>query len=427
MSASKENSHDTRAALYLVLAGVCAAMHVWKLPPALPYLQAEMGLTLVQAGFLLAIVQMGGMTLGLLVGLVAEGIGLRRCLLIGLAMLAAASAAGAYSNSVPVMMILRGVEGCGLLMATMPVPSLIRRLVHPAYLSRIMGIWSCYSPAGTVLILIAGSWLLGMGDWRMLFTLLAIVTVFMWLLIWRSVPKDTRAGREPTGQQKPASTPPADSTMTAMQMLRETLGSAAVWLVALTFGVYAAQWMAIIGFLPSVYAAAGVSGTTAGALTGVVAGANIIGNLVAGQLLHRQVAPQWLTICGFVTMLACAYATFGAGLPAPAQFVSVVILSAVGGLIPATLFYLAIAVAPSPRTTTTTVGWMQQCSALGQFSGPPIVAWVVETAGGWQWTWVATGTYAIAGIAMSLDLARRRRPAPAPDAPQLVSEAADRS
>lgn len=426
MNASNDTSHDTRAALYLVLAGVCAAMHVWKLPPALPYLQAEMGLTLVQSGFLLAIVQMGGMTLGLLVGLVAESIGLRRCLLIGLAMLAAASAIGAYSNSVPVMMVLRGIEGCGLLMATMPVPSLIRRLVHPSYLSRIMGIWSCYSPAGTVLILIAGSWLLGLGDWRLLFTLLAVVTVFMWLLIWRSVPADAsmRSGSAAAGG--PAHAVQTGSGMNAMQMVRETLGSAPVWLVALTFGAYAAQWMAIIGFLPSVYAATGVSGTTAGALTGVVAGANIIGNLIAGQLLHRQVAPQWLTICGFVTMLACAYATFGAGLSAPAQFIAVVILSAVGGLIPATLFYLAIAVAPSPQTTTTTVGWMQQCSALGQFSGPPIVAWVVETAGGWQWTWVATGAYAIAGIAMSLELARRRgRPAPA--APRMAPDAADRS
>lgn len=408
MTARNESIHDVRAALYLVLAGVCAAMHVWKLPPALPDLQAEMGLTLMESGFLLAIVQMGGMTLGLLIGLVAESMGLRRCVLSGLALLATASAAGAFSGSVAMMMVLRALEGCGLLMATMPVPSLIRRLVPPSSLSRIMGIWSCYSPAGTVLILMAGAWLLSMGDWRLLWTLLAALTFVMLLLVWHSVPADDRYARAP---RAPRASP---AGMIAIQMVRETLGSASVWLVALIFGAYAAQWIAIIGFLPTVYAAAGVTGTTAGMLTGMVAGANIIGNLLAGQLLHRQIPAHWLTVGGFVTMMVCAYATFGAGLPAAAQFAAVVILSAVGGLIPATLFVLAIAVAPSPRTTTTTVGWMQQCSALGQFSGPPVVAWVVQAAGGWQWTWLATGAYAVAGIAMSLALARRQtRPASA--------------
>lgn len=422
MTARNESTHDVRAALYLVLAGVCASMHVWKLPPALPELQSEMGLTLMESGFLLAIVQMGGMTLGLLVGLVAEGMGLRRCVLTGLAMLSMASAVGASSESVAMMMVLRAMEGCGLLMATMPVPSLIRRLVPPSSLSRIMGIWSCYSPAGTVLILMTGAWLLSLGDWRLLWTLLSALTFAMFLLVWRSVPAGTRVARPPRSPDNP------QASNAAIAMVRETLGSASVWLVALIFGVYAAQWIAIIGFLPTVYAAAGVSGTTAGMLTGLVAGANIIGNLLAGQLLHRQVPAQWLTIGGFVTMIVFAYATFGAGLPAAAQFAAVVILSAIGGLIPATLFVLAIAVAPSPRTTTTTVGWMQQCSALGQFSGPPVVAWVVEAAGGWQWTWLATGAYAVAGIAMSLELARRRsRPASAPVPANLAADTADRS
>ena len=47
--------------------------------------------------------------------------------------------------------------------------------------------------------------------------------------------------------------------------------------------------------------------------------------------------------------------------------------------------------ARASRRCRTTVGWMQQWSALGQFAGPPLVAWVASRAGGWQWTWVATG------------------------------------
>jgi len=53
------------------LAGVAAALHVGKLPPALPVLRDVFALTLVEAGFLLSLVQFAGMTLGLVVGLAA--------------------------------------------------------------------------------------------------------------------------------------------------------------------------------------------------------------------------------------------------------------------------------------------------------------------------------------------------------------------
>ena len=53
---------DHRAAWLVVLAGGVAALQVGKLPPALPALQAELGLTLVQSGFLLSMVQLAGMT-----------------------------------------------------------------------------------------------------------------------------------------------------------------------------------------------------------------------------------------------------------------------------------------------------------------------------------------------------------------------------
>lgn len=400
MSPPTTSFSSIRAALCLVLAGICAALHIWKLPPALPAMQAEFNLNLVESGFLLSIVQMGGMTLGLLVGLVAERIGLRRCVMGGLGILAAASLAGAYFDTAAMILLLRGIEGCGFLMVAMPVPSLIRRLVPPHVLSRVMGLWGCYMPTGTVIILIGGAWLLTVSDWRMLWILVGALTFAMLLTTWRLVPADP-----------PASITSADSGVQArppaLQMVRQTLSSRDVWMIALIFGVYAAQWIAVIGFLPTIYAAGGIAGTTAGLLTALVAGANIIGNLLAGRLLHGGLPARRLIMIGFITMIVCAFAAFGAGLPAAAQFVAILIFSAVGGLIPATLFVLAIALAPTPQTTTTTVGWMQQCSSLGQFSGPPVVAWVVNLTGDWQWTWLATGAYALVGIGLVLSISRR--------------------
>jgi len=67
---------------------------------------------------------------------------------------------------------------------------------------------------------------------------------------------------------------------------------------------------------------------------------------------------------------------------------------------------------------STTVGWMQQFSSLGQFLGPPLVAWLAMRVGGWHWTWVATGACSLLGVwaARKLQVAWHKRtvhPAPA--------------
>lgn len=74
--------------LVVLAAGMVAAMHVGKLPPALPVLREALGLSLIQAGFLLSLVQLAGMSLGLLIGLAADNLGMRRSILCGLALLA---------------------------------------------------------------------------------------------------------------------------------------------------------------------------------------------------------------------------------------------------------------------------------------------------------------------------------------------------
>jgi MFS family permease len=50
---------------------------------------------------------------------------------------------------------------------------------------------------------------------------------------------------------------------------------------------------------------------------------------------------------------------------------------------------------------STTVGYMQQFSALGQFAGPPLVAWLAACAGGWQWTWTVTATLSLTGALLA--------------------------
>ncbi|MEY2810020.1 MAG: hypothetical protein RLZ66_1531, partial [Pseudomonadota bacterium] len=62
----------------VIVAGVSVALHIGKLPPALPVLRDALDISLLQAGFLLSLVQLAGMALGLAIGLGTDALGLRR-------------------------------------------------------------------------------------------------------------------------------------------------------------------------------------------------------------------------------------------------------------------------------------------------------------------------------------------------------------
>ena len=81
--------------------------------------------------------------------------------------------------------------------------------------------------------------------------------------------------------------------------------------------MYSGQWLAVIGFLPSIYVQGGIAGAAVGVLTATVAAVNMIGNIGSGRLLQRGVAPARLLTIGFVTMGLAAMASFaGGGVPA---------------------------------------------------------------------------------------------------------------
>jgi hypothetical protein len=123
------------------------------------------------------------------------------------------------------------------------------------------------------------------------------------------------------------------------------------------------------------------------------------------------VRPGVLLAWGFFAMGTGSVITFAASGHPVAQYLAVLLFSGVGGLIPGTLFGLAVVLAPSEDTVSTTVGWMQQFSALGQFIGPPLVAWVATQVGGWQSTWWVTVASSVLGLMLAgrLQAAWRRR------------------
>ncbi len=370
----------------IVAAGVCAALHVAKLPPAIAALQDALAITLVQAGFLLSLVQLAGMSLGALFGAWADGLGARRSMLAGLLLLALASTAGAAAPGVAALMALRVVEGFGFLLVVLPAPGWLRQQVPPERIAAALGGWSTYMPLATALALGLGPLAVPALGWRGWWALLGGLTLVM-------------AGVLARGTSAPPR--PGGTTLSGTgQRLALTLSRRGPWVVAGLFMLYAFQWLAVVGFLPTLLLQGGATAWQVGLVGAVVAIVNMFGNLAAGHALQRGVAPRALLALGCVAMALGALAFFAIGWPVPLRLAAVLLFSMCGGVIPATLFTLAVRVAPQPHATATTVGWVQQGSALGQFCGPPAVAFAAAQSGGWQFSGAVTA--AAAALALIL-------------------------
>lgn len=385
--------------IVVVLAGITAAMHIWKLPAAVPQIQAELGLSLVQAGLLLGLVQVAGMVGGLAVSLLAELIGARRCLLIGLGLLFAGSLLGGFSAGAGLLMACRAIEGAGFQLATVVAPGLIRANTPPRRVNTAVGFWSAYQGCATFVGLLASALILQVTGWQAWWWIMAAVTLLPVPLILKFVPRD----------------PPRDGSGAgaATRRIGVTVRSLKPWIAGLVFGCYTIQWMAVVGFLPTIYEQNGVTGIWPGVLSAVVGGLNAVGAIATAPLLQRGATPRQLIIPTFIFMGTTSLLTFAVDWTEVAggtalQFACVAAFSLTGAVVPSTLTRLAVDLAPPGGSAPAAMGLMQQIFNVGNFTGPALVAWLATTTGGWNSTWWMTCGFATLGILLSLYLSRRR-------------------
>ncbi len=372
-------------AALVVAAGIVAAMHVGKVAPAIPVLQTQLGLTLVQAGWLLSLSQMAGMLTAVLIGMVADGIGLRRSLLTGLTLLGSLSLLTGLATSASQLLMMRAIEGAAILMVIVPGPALLRTLVDPARLSSAMGFWGTFMPTGTAAALLLGPPLMAHAGWATWWTALGGLALLMAAVFAWGIPQGaSRAFQLDSGR------------------LIAVWRTPQVWRVALAFGCYSGQWLVVIGFLPTLLQAGGASAAAAGSMAAIASAANIVGNLVGGRLLQRGVPSRKVLTIGFAAMAIGTFVVFATPptTPVAIKLVAVLVFSGVGGMIPGSLFSLAVKAAPSDDTASTALGWTTQMSMLGQFCMPPVVAALATAQGGWGLSWVVTGGLCLMGVGL---------------------------
>jgi len=381
-------------AVWVIFAsGLGAGALIGKVPPSLPAMRADLGLTLVESGFIATMLYALGASAGILGGAVADRFGQKRFAVIGLLAMAAGGALGALSAGYASLLASRFLEGVGFILFTVAAAPLLTAATRPEDRATAFSIWSAYMPTGGTLALLAAPIALATLGWRSLWIALAAWCVLCALLLARRVPAPSFGGG-----------------IGSLRLLAESVARPGSIALCAAFICYVGQWSSLMIWLPTFAVdERGASQTAASLLAAAYVAINVPGNLLGGVLMKRG-APRWAMIASAsAAMGASALAVFSSTAPDWVRLAAVLVFSFLGGLIPMAVLSGTPVHARSPQHIATTNGMVMQASHLGQFVLPIVIAYVAAHLGGWSASLGMMLTLSAAGILSGLAVGRFER------------------
>lgn len=354
--------------ILLWLMGLLAAAQLGKMSALLTVLRVEYGLSLVEAGWVVSLLEAGGAGLGLVAGLLTGRIGSRSGLGLGLLLLSAAGFGESFAAHAPALVLFRLVEAAGYVLIVIAAPSMIAVIAPPSARGAAFALWSSFVPAGIALGVAATGVAVASysrGEIFFAWGVLAAVVSAGWFAL-------------------PSTPRPAVS--------RLVFPGARIWFLTAGFGCFTIAEVGMLAMLPTfLIEETGLAPSVAGTLAGAASLATLVGSFGAGWALSRIYGQNAVLRLSAIGLLAAALFTFVvfafsnevAGLhPAWPAGAAAVLANAFVGLYPAVAFARLPDLAAGPEGIASANGVLTQFGAGGALIGPPLTGLV---AGAWGW------------------------------------------
>ena len=255
-------------------AGYVVGFQVGKVPPALPMLEDELGLSRVAAGLVASSFYGVGAVLGVLGGPLADRLGPARLIVAGSLVMSLPSLAGGFATNGALLLATRLLEGFGFLALTVSAPKLIGAATLAEVRNFAMGIWGTYMPVGMALSMVVATMVLGSIGWRSLwFVNSGLILFFVLVFAWGASPRRWRPGAV------------TDDAFDG-EGVRATLVRPGPWLFGICFVLFSIQWLALMTWLPTfLIETQGRSLAGAALLAALVVLGTAIGSVAGGWLI----------------------------------------------------------------------------------------------------------------------------------------------
>lgn len=369
--AAETKTNNWRVVVVALFAGVIAAGHVGKLPPALPSIRVQLSLDIVTAGWLASMFSAIGAAAALFLGAITDHLNHWRLAVGGLVLMMVSGFLGSLATTASELIVSRFFEGVGFLAVVVAAPSIVARATDGRARRVSLGLWPAYMPAGVSLMMLAAPLALNAGGWRALWIAVAAVAMLGSVAMWAF-------GQSVTDDRS------TSSWQSVRQNVRIAVLQPGPWLIGACFALYGMQLYALITWMPTfMIDERGLGPALADALTAVIVVGNGLGNFFGGWLLHRGLAPWTMIVTSAVMMTLFTFGTFAISLPDIARYLCSIFLCGVGGVIASAAFAAAPSFAASSRQLGMVNGILVQASNLAQFAGPVGVASWAAGFGGW--------------------------------------------
>lgn len=365
------------AALYYY--SIIASFNLLKVPPLFGMLMPEFGLDSSSVGYIVSASSVAALILVFPSALIAKRIGTYKCGLIAIACSITGCVIGALAPSLPVLLLGRFVEGCGLGMTGVIGSTTLPQYFKGKKLGLPMAIWSTWFAVGSALGSLLSSRIgYGFGTWRASWWAGAILAAIGFVIFAAVI----RENRPAEWTAAPANTQGRKGSdfMLGVKNLR-------IWLLGFYFATLLISCVGFLSFGTEFFSQVyGMEKADAGAFASLGYWFTVVGGVAAGIVsrLRRSNSLKGQ----FVQLLLCAalsLAVYPFGFLIPRGYM-VLFLFACGflnGYTCGVAFGTVPRLAAHPRVTGISMGIIFVCQNISSFCASPVVGACVN-GGNWS-------------------------------------------
>jgi MFS family permease len=369
-------------------------------PPVLPAVIEDLGITHGQAGLLMSLFALPGILFSMAGGWLADRFGERVVGSLGLAVMGAGTLLLASADDFPLILAGRTISGTGAMIAVIAMQRMVTRLFQGRPLGVPMGVSGSAIPLGIIIVLNQGGGIAAEHGWREV----AFRTGFISIVIaggFLAASWFITRGQSLGGRAGAATESAPEATRALGRGIR------AIWIVGVVWFCANGAMTAFMTFAPDHFLNLGFGTRDQGLLASVPMWASALLGPVTGWLADRH--------GGKAAFIAWGLALMGSALVlVPLGIVPPVVIGLGLGVA------LAAIVTPTMSLPGTVLppshvgrgfGILSTCANVGIFAIPPLAGFVRDMSGGYRWPFLLMAGLAFLGVGAA-EMLRRGRHTP---------------
>lgn len=358
--------------IILLISGISVAMIQYKVPTIMTNLMGIFRMDAATASWLMSIFTLVSIFVALPAGALAQRFGARRMLVIACGIAVLGSLIGLFSETSPMLIASRAVEGAALTILTTCGPIIVQQNVSPDKVGTSMGIWGIWGCLGSTVAAVLTPTVFGLWGFDGLWIAFAVVSAVAAVLVLIFIRKpqagsaavgglssDARESQE-AGMQGSVPTAPVKPRY-------RDIFSKDMFLFFGAFVVYNICMLAILAFVPTILQMQGFDPTLSGIISTAPMLLSIISSPLFGVISDKIGRNKPLLIIAMFVMGPCTFLLYTQTGPLLWVGVFAMGLLGMGGIGQ----YLSgfTKLLPSPELASVGMGVLVTFQGVGQFLG----------------------------------------------------------